>query len=157
MAVDILAVMNPAADRPPVLGDKLEEMRQGVARAWADCPGVTVAAAGGPGQAWDRRMVVTCNTKQEKMGLTIGSAFWFGFSGTLLPAIASFKLQLTAGLFDSDGKDLGTYFEEGHFSVWMGLLLLPVWPFRGIPEACEAESYELTRRIILEAMKAGAL
>jgi hypothetical protein len=159
LGVNVVAVIDPRAEGTDLannmLGENTEAMRMGVVRAFSGCPGFNPVEA--PSQAWDRRVVVNFKTLEEQIGFKRFTVIMSGLTILTLPVIEKYRLQLTATIYDSDGRNLGTYFQEGGVGIWASLLFLPAWPFSGISAGCESETYELTRRLILEAKRAGAL
>jgi hypothetical protein len=128
----------------------------GVRRAWASCPGLRVVEGGA--QGWDRRVVTQVATRTKDEGTTAATAVLCGFTLMLVPAVITFDLQMTATVYDAEGRELGVFYQRGDQSDWfMSWLLLFVWPFFPTEEAYEDEVYELARRVILEAKGAGIL
>jgi len=75
---------------------------------------------------------------------------------TIIPAISSMNYSLTAQIFDSTGKEVGTYKTEDSMRVWFQILLLPLGPCRS-PDKKEKELVENLTKNTLLLMKADGL
>jgi hypothetical protein len=157
LAVNLVAVVDERQVGGVMAGvaDPDGDMKRGVRRALEESRGIQVSE--GAVQGWDRRAVFSTLTKTKDEGKSAASAIFCGFTLFLSPLFVNFDVQMTAKLYDGDGKELGVYFQRGDSSLYCSLLFFWAWAVWPTSKAYEDECYELTRRIILDARRAGAL
>ncbi len=157
LAVNFIAVADDRQVPGLRLGslDTEDGMRKGVRRALEECRGIRMSESGA--QAWDRRAVFSTVIVSRNETQAMVTIFLCGFTLFLSPAVIPSDIQMSARIYDGDGKEMGEFHENGSESEYVELFLLFVFPFWTDSEAYEDECYELARRIVLAAMKAGVL
>lgn len=75
---------------------------------------------------------------------------------TIIPAISSMNYSLTAQIYDSTGKEIGTYKTEDSLRVWFQILLLPLGSYRS-PDKEEKQLVENLTKTTLLLMNADGL
>ncbi len=159
LTVNLISVVDPRQkfkmDSGIAKMDQAEVMKMGMRRAWSECPGLTVSER--PDGDWDRRVVLTNLTKLKDEGKTNTSLVLYMLTGSAFPAIWTMDIQISAKVYDGEGRELGTFFQRGDETVYFSFLYVFVFPVWMPSKAYEDECYELMRRILLDARRAGAL